>query len=386
MTLHSTTEVAKKVVIGASIGIGSIVLIVVLFRVGVFFKDVLFPPKIDSANEAYGKIPELVFPQSTIKRNLTYTIDTLNGSLPTDFPDRLIIYPMVVKTPSLLDLQTIKRRVQTLGFFDASGNLVPEIPRGGASYEWDETTGLQRKIIYDIVTQNFILTSNYLTSLTVLNAQNLGDETTAFDRVQGLLGSIDSYPDDIDSTLTKNPSPDMDYVTKPQLFAIVNGVLQPTTSLSNAQVIRVDLYQKEIDYSLTAGQGKELTHFQNFDMKLPILYPHPPHSTIHFFVASGSNGSDVVDGSYTHQTINLKPDQQATYPIKTPTEAFDDLKNGRGYVAAYNGTSNQILINKVYLAYYLGEKIQQYLMPIIVFEGQDGFFAYVSAVQDSALN
>ena len=385
MTLHDTAEVSKKGAIALSIGFGAILIIVIFFKVGGFINSLLFPPKIQPPNEAYGKITPLSFPFSTIKGNFTYSINTVNGSLPQNFPDRIIIYPMIISQPSLLNLDAAKSNVTALGFVDqTTGNTLPEIPRGGPNYEWDEqaSSQFQRKIIYNIVNQNFTMTSNYLTQLSVLNAQNLGDQTSAISTVQDFLGSIKQFPTDVDITLTQNPSPDASYETSPLLYSIVNGQLTPTTALSNAQVIRVDLYQKEIDYSFTAGQDQDLTHFQNFDMKLPILYPHPPFSTMNFLIASGQNETDVVSAIFNHQTINLQPSTQATYPIKTAQQAFDDLKNGKGYIAAYNGTDSQILINKVFLAYYIGETQENFLMPIVVFEGQNGFFAYVSALSN----
>ena len=89
MTLHNTTEFAKKGVIGGSISLGIVLTLFIFFKVGVFVKDILFPPKIDPANQAYGKIPPIIFPESTFTDQYTYTIDTVNGSLPEDFPDRL---------------------------------------------------------------------------------------------------------------------------------------------------------------------------------------------------------------------------------------------------------------------------------------------------------
>jgi hypothetical protein len=385
MTLHDTAEFSKKAGITISIGLGIILIIVIFVKVGKFINTMLNPPRIAIPNEAYGKLPQIVFPQSTVKGEYTYSINTVNGSLPEDFPDRVIVYPMIVPEPNLLNLDNAKKIIANLGFIDQIGNPLPEIPRGGPDYEWDEPTGFQRRIIFNIVTDSFSMTSNYLTSLTVLNAQFLGDQNAAVATVQDFLGSLGAFPQDIDLTLTQSPSPDIDYTTTPQLYSIISGQLSPTTSLSNTQVIRVDLYQKEIDYTLTAGQNQDLSHFQNFDMKLPIMYPHPPYSTMNFLVASGNSQAQVVSSMYNHQEVDLQPDNQATYPVKTAQQAFDDLKKGKGYIAAYSGTDSQILIDKVYIAYFMGEAQQNYLEPVVVFEGQNGFFAYVPAITDEAL-
>ena len=138
-------------------------------------------------------------------------------------------------------------------------------------------------------------------------------------------------------------------------------------------------------YKLTAGTNADLTRFQNFDMDLPIMYPDPPYSTMNFLIGSGVAKSELVEANFSHQRINREPETQATYPLKTAEEAFNELKEGGGFLASYYGNESQILIKEVYLAYYLGVTPQEYLMPVVVFEGPNGFFAYVSAVNDEAL-
>ncbi len=179
MTLHDTAEFSKKGGIAISIGLGVILLIIIFVKVGKFVNSIINPPRIDAPNEVYGKIPSITFPQSTVKGQFTYTINTVNGSLPSDFPDRLIIYPMVISEPNLLNLDEARTKIQALGFIDQVGNTLPEIPRGGPNYEWDEPNGFQLRIIYNIVNKSFSMTSNYLTSLVVLNAQNIGDQNAA---------------------------------------------------------------------------------------------------------------------------------------------------------------------------------------------------------------
>jgi hypothetical protein len=387
MTLHNTAEFMKKGGIASAIGLGGIILIVIFFRIGIVVKNILFPPQIAPANQAYGKIPYIEFPQSTIDQNFTYTIDTLDGTLPV-FPDRLIVYPVINETPNLLNLESVKDKISAMRIIDNSGNPLPEIPRGGPVYEWEELTGIQRRVIFDIVAMNFTLTSEYLGSNTVLRAssfRNVADETAAIPVVQEFLESITLLPSDIDFEKTTSPDPEFKYLTKPQMFTINGGELIPATSLSNAQVVRVDLYQKDIEYKLTAGTKGNLSKFQDFEIKMPILYPKPPYSTINFLVASGNTSLEVVSAIYNHHLPNLEPEEEATYPIKTAEEAFEDLQAGNAYIAAYSGSDEQILVNKVYMAYYLGESQQEYLMPIIVFEGPNGFFGYVSAVKEDAM-
>ena len=88
-------------------------------------------------------------------------------------------------------------------------------------------------------------------------------------------------------------------------------------------------------------------------MQVPILYPHPPYSTMNFLIASGSqNQIEVVEAHFVHKDIQIPTDTTiATYPIITAQEAFDELKSGKGYIAAFNRPDTNILINndKAYL-------------------------------------
>ncbi len=378
MSLHKATEAIKKFGIGIGIGLIAIMLITIIIRIGGFIINIAVPPKVTPPNHAFDVLPAIEFPQNKADNKFTYVIDTPSGTLPTDFPDRLIIYPLEVPESNFLNLEKAKSKAKTLDFTDPRGKVTPEKALGNGIYEWIDTTGINRNLIIDTVSFDFKLTSNYLASLTVLGAKNLSDQTSAIETVEDLLESIDLFSEDIDLTKTETPQTESSYDTYPKVFAIANGVLVPATSLSTAQVIRVDLHQKDIEYNLDIGIKKAPTK----KMKLPIRYPDPPYSTMSFWIASGETNTDVYAANFVHNKILTDSDPQATYSIKTTEAAFEELKNGKAYIASYKGLDQQILISNIYLAYYLGEEKQNYLMPIIVFEGQDNFFAYISAIKD----
>ncbi|HZE86686.1 MAG TPA: hypothetical protein VE090_00625 [Methylomirabilota bacterium] len=381
MTLHQTVEVSKKVLLGSFLGIGGLIVLFVLFQGVIIIKNMLFPAKIQTPNHAFNTLPALQFPENAAQTALTYKLNTVTGSLP-EVPDRINVYQIEQPQPNLLNLNKVKQKATNLGFVNSDGMLLPEIPLGDGIYKWIETGGLQRSFTINTVSFDFTLKSNYLASLTVSAAQNLPDQNKAITIANDFLSNLSIFETDLDLTKTQNPSPDADYTTYPQIFSIQNGMLVPTTSLSKAQVIRVDLYQKDISYSLNTGKPLLTGSIEQLPLTLPILYPHPPYSTMSFWIAAGELNTDVDAANFVHKNIIISdPGTEAIYPIKTPQEAFDELKSGDGYIATYNGTNTTILINKVYLAYYLSDQPQQYLMPIFVFEGDNGFFAYVSAVR-----
>ncbi len=382
MTLHRATDVIKKILLILAIAIGCIVVVVMVFRGGVFLKNVISPPKATPPNQAFGKLPQIQFPQSVIENNFAYSLNTVTGTLPTNFPDRIHVYALAKPSPNLLGLEKAKAKAQALRFVDKQNKLLPEISLGDGKYQWAEQTGINRSIIFDIITFDFTFSSDYFTSLTVLGRQNLSDENNAIQTVRSFLNTIQLLPEDIDFSKIETPQNDVNYVMYPQLLNISNGSLVPSTSLSTAQVIRVDLYQKDLEYDLDTGK-KDAAKAK---MQLPIIYPNPPHSTMSFWIASGQSNAEVTSAEFFHREVEIPKDKPATYPIKTVKAAFEELQEGQGYIASYEGLGQEILISKVYLAYYLGGQNQEYLMPIIVFEGSDNFFGFVSALSDTSFN
>lgn len=381
MTLHDTINLAKKVLLWVFIAIGGVFLLFVLFQFGLIVKNMLFPPQIQPPTSAYGKLPTIRFPENAVTQKFTYTLNTISGVLP-EFPNRLDVFPITEPKPNFLNLEKAKEKVARLGFVTDQGELLPERSLGNNTYLWSKNEGINKKITFNIITFNFILESDYLTSLSILESRNIPDEKDAMNSVKYFLESAGLFSEDLAIEKTTTPVTDTTYITNPQLFAIQNSILIPTTSLATTQVLRIDLYQKDIDYTLHTGIPDLSGGYQQEKVTFPIVYPRPPYSTMSFWTASPNNNTEVVSARFTHQSYSKPTDIIATYPIKTAEEALEELKNGKGYIATYGGTGNNAQITKVYLAYYLGEVSQQYIMPVIVFEGDNNLFAYVSAVRN----
>jgi len=382
MTLHNTAVLIRRAGIGSFVGIVSILLIVILVRVGISIKNSLYPPIKDPPTQTFGVLSPIQFPKSVVDNNFTYTLRTLSGELPTDFPDRLSVFPIVKNQPNFLNLDRVKKNVASIGFVSQDGTVLPDTPLTNPFYEWNEQKDFYRKIIFNINSFDFKMTSSYLSSLTVLSAKFISNEQDAINVALYFLNLMGLTPNDIDLTKTTTQDNPAHYVTYPELYSIKSeaqgNILVTADKLSQTQVIRVDLYQRDVEYDMNTGltEGAD----QKLHLKLPILYPQLPYSTMSFWVASGPSGAMVTQAFFTHKNIDLT-NADATYGIKTPEEAFAELEGGKAYIATYWGSDNNIPVTDVYLAYYLTEDTQDYLMPIYVFEGKNGFFAFVSAIQ-----
>ena len=149
--------------------------------------------------------------------------------------------------------------------------------------------------------------------------------------------------------------------TKTTLLSIKNAELVPAATRDTAQIVRVDFFQKDVS-------------------KLPLYYANHPHSTLFALIGSGEDAPQVVQANFSY---NKASKTSATYPIISADQAFLFLKEGKAYITSYQGASSEIVLRNVSLAYFLEEKKQEFLMPIIVFEGDSGFRAFVQAITDA---
>lgn len=345
LTLHKATVETKTIIKWGSILAGSIILLLILFNITKSLKEYFFPTPPPPPTVSFGKLPAIDFPLNATRQTLTYTINTLTGKLPV-FPDRMKVFKMIPAKSSLSSLEDATTMVSQIGFTQNPVSLSDTI------YRWSDVNPPYKNITFDIITHGFTLFSDFLsTGSAIFSAHNLGNENNAISTSQNFLQSLSLFPSDIDINKTQT-----------FLFSVTNSGLKPASSLSETQIIRVDFSQKDID-------------------SFPIYYPHPPYTTMNDLVGAGEDQSQVVEAHFFHQDVDQNT--SATYPIASASAALSDLKRGKGYIASYYGNNALISIKDIFLAYYMSDNNQSFLMPIIVFEGDNGFFAYVSAVKDA---
>jgi len=327
------------------IALGIIILLIVVIRVLIFVKEIFVPSAPPAPTVAYGKLPQIFFPDS-IKGDFTYTIDTISGDLPT-FPPSQKVFKMNVNEPNILAVEKASEKVSDVGFDPRPQQISDFI------FRWRNPNPPQQNLVLNTKLDEFNLTSSFLNNQNLLNGRNFTNNSQPIGFATDFLKSLEFYPDDIDTERTKVE------------FGIVeNGVIKPSTRAVNSNVATVYFFQKDKD-------------------EIPIVYPQGGNSSMRLMVGAGDLLGKILDGKFSHQNIT---DDSATYPIKTTQEAFEELKAEKGYIATYSGSGNEIVIKNVFIGLYSEGRFQQYLAPVIVFEGNDNFVAYVLAVKDEWIN
>ena len=337
-SLNKAKTQTKTILKWVGISIGIIFIFLMGVRLIEFVREILTPPAPPTAS--FGKLPSIPFPNQK-KENITYTLNTLTGFLP-NFSDRAKVYKITQSQPTLLALDKTREKVGKIGFTSNETRIAEDI------YQWADQESLQRRITVNIFSSDFTLSSLYLATPT-LQTFDLGEKDSAISIAKSFLSNMLEFPEDIDDEKTKTIA-----------YSIEKGALNPTSRFSDAKIIKVDFFQKDLD-------------------SLPIYYEKGVSSTMNFLVGKIGNDLKVVDGRYLHSDISK---ESSTYAIKSASQAFSQLKEGKGYIASKDPSAVEITIKKVFLSYYMGEEKQNFLMPVVVFEGDNDFIAYVSAIRD----
>lgn len=343
-TLSRVTKLTRAVLKWGAIFIVSLFILNILLKVGGRIKNNLFPPPPPAPTVAFGKLPPPEFPENKITSKLSYTLDTVSGALPT-MPTQVDIYKIVKSQPALLSLQKARERVSRTGFTKGERQQTNRI------YLWTDVNS--RTIKFDIISDDFDLTSDFLKNPKVTAAENLPNQDKAKTIAIKFLDQLEVLKNNLD---TSNP--------KISFLAIKDGLLISTTSFSNAQIIRIDLPQKDIN-------------------DIPIVYPDKDTSLANFLIGGNTNEEQsIVQAHYFYREPDLE--NPSTYPIKTIDQAFEELKSNQAFIVNLdNKKAGSINIKKVSLGYYLSPETQDFFYPVYAFEGDNGFLGYIWAIDPS---
>ncbi len=302
-----------------------------------------FPKPPPPPNYEFGPLPKPYFPPKKDLPSFEFTIETAEGDLPV-FPTQAKVYYIPSKLPKLLTLDATKTKVGALGFRTNPERVSQTVykfkhPSVPSVLEINIVSGLFS--ISQDVTDNSALTNN-----------RPGNPEAIISSVKNYLAGGEFLPEDLSGR------------TSYELLRIEGQRLVRAISLSETNLIKVNLFRKDLD-------------------KIPAMTPDPNQANV-WFILSGTpeSGAKVIAGEYHH--LSVDEDKYATYPIKTAQQALEELRAGKGYIANLGlNEDGKVTIRKIYLGYYdSGSLDDRFLEPIIVFQGDDDFYAYVLAIPE----
>lgn len=354
-TLTETAYYTRRAVTyGTILLIAGIVLKIILSAFGSYW-TAAHPPPPPSPTVAFGKLPLIEF--SSLQpvpiasgSAYSYKVEAIEGKTVT-LPKTSKVYYMPAIPSNLKALDRAKEKSAKIGFNTDPSYITPEI------YTWVDPENKWRTLTMNIYTGNFSISYNFLADQTLLIDKNVPNLQNAFVEAKNFLERLGIDTSDMAGVENIN------FQSDPRIGAYLKFSISDftmATSQSEADAVRINLPKKKLD-------------------DLPFMTVDPYGSLVSFtFSGQKDEKKRILLANYTN--FPIEKNVIATYPLKNFDEALEELKKGSGFIASYKGKGTAIIIRKAYLAYFDPPLPLTYLQPIVVFEGEDSFVAYVQAV------
>lgn len=342
-TLTNITSLGRNVV-----KYGVIVLVVLI--VGRVFLSAIVsywkathPPPPPPPTVGFGKLPRLSFPtKDEEEKPRSYRLETASGKTPL-ISDRATVYLMPKSVPSLLADERVKEVAATYNFI-----FQPEVI-SNSTYRWTKSQPLEMSLQINVLTLNFSMKSDYLTRPELLSKIKMPESFEAVNRVKSFLSQAGLLKVDIATSSGQ--------VT---FLKSLGGELSIADSLSDADFVKVDIDRLPID-------GRYQMYGPKKDMGV----------VSGIITGALSSSSSIVELEYHYYNVDYS--QVETYPIRSSKDAWKILQAGEGYIVD-KGKLEGAVVRDITLGYYEDWDEQEFLQPIYVFKGDEGFLGYVQAV------
>jgi len=304
----------------------------------------IHPPPAPPPDTAYGKLPKVNFPTQKKSIPINFELETVEGGLPTNFPNRgKVIYLSKFggKFSKLEEAENIARDLN----LPQKGTKLSE-----NTYLFKNSSqNLELKI--NVLTQNFTYSYDYIHDQTLINPSTLPSPSEAINTARGFLSSIGKLTQELEEGEKET-----------NYWKIKGEKLVPAISASEADFIKVHLFRKPVE------------------KEYPVMPPSYPQSLVSLLITSKDiKNKSVVEAKYT----NFESDREefAEYPLTPIKTAWDKVRTGEYYLASFDGSAEKgIKIREIYLAYFDPPQPTHFLQPIYVFQGDQNFYGYYPAI------
>jgi len=301
----------------------------------------IFPPPPPPPTIKFGKLTKIPFPDNKIAAKLSYTLETPEGEFPK-LATQAKVFFMPKVNPNLLSLDVATEKAKAMGFSVGPQQVSDTLYK----FRGPDVPSVME---INIITGTFSISYDLTADRTPLVSKPPVAEVAASEFRSALSGA-NAFPDDLTGPTTHD------------FFKLADAKLVPALSLSESDVVKVNLFRKTYD-------------------DLPSMTGNPNEGNVWAIVSGSSNRDQQIIAAEYHY-FPVDESQFSTYPIKTPEAAFAELQSGAAFIAdlGLSKDGETLKIRRVYLAYFDPENEGDFFQPIYVFEGDNGFVGYIPAV------
>lgn len=294
------------------------------------------PPTLD-----FGILPRLTFPADQNRSGLSFQLETITNTLP-DLGSQAAVYFMPSFRPNVLGLDLATDLATKLGF------SFPPQPKDEQVYIWRREGDLSGTLTINLVTGHFFMDTDWYRDTQIKLARSPA-ASDAIREAKEYLRSVHLLPPDLEQG-----------DARVEFLQAGVGVFTPAISQSEANLARVHLFRSNINslQVVRANQGEGVVQV----------------------VVSGVHTGNKQIISITYQYSPVELERHATYPLRATQEAWERLITGEGVVVKLIKNTALVIVRDIELAYYDADTAQEFMQPVYVFKGDNGFVAYISAI------
>lgn len=308
---------------------------------------IIFPPPLRplAIDPIFGKIAKIKFSRPVdYPPNPEFILDTIEGE-PTTATQTAKVYYLPQTPPRFGYLQTIYLMANSLGF---NTELTKHVVEGENAIFQDE----EKKLVINITKFNFEYKYNYSENESIFEEAVLVSDDLIREKVKEFLRVLGRYTEEL--AQGKDNLIFLHYNSQTKEFDVVDN-------RNDANAVEIDFYRPDID-------------------SFPIVAPKYFNSQ-NYIVALFQNEKYKILKAQV-KFFEKEEQKVGIYPLKTGEQAWQELKEKRGVIVSAGRNNNQITIKKMFLGYYDPDVYQEYLQPVYVFLGDNGFVAYTPAIKE----
>lgn len=304
---------------------------------------------------SFGKLPFPLQPNANLS-NINFDLDTGSPTLPAN-PPLLKVYPIPEPEGKINSLDLAQAKVQNLGISGKGKALSPTL------YQFQDTNTPAESVTIDIITGNFTYTFDWIADPTAIRKN--------FEK------PVNISAENIARAFTSNAIEGKNDLEKGEAkisYIKLSGKERvKVSSPSEANAVEVQVFREKLD------------------KQYRVITTDPNKSLVNALVVPENGDKQVLQVNFTHWLVDF--DKGSTYPLRSTTQAFDDLQKNKGniVIGRLDGV-DRIRIAEIELAYLETERFTPYLQPIYIFKGdafagrsKSDFVAYVPAVREDWL-
>ncbi len=228
-----------------------------------------------------------------------------------------------------------------------------------------ESLEVNLKTMFVTLLTDYLSVDNVFALTQASGDKYIPDRVSAIEAVRNFLATAGILPDDLS-----------DGAATVEYARSVGSKLKPVTSVLEAEFMTVNLPREGL-----AGlvNGEPTTY--NF---------YGPDNVSSIYAAVGrAYNKDTAKSQDVVVQLNdyyypLDTGEKGTYYLRNAASAWESLQAGNAYVVNPYQVETAV-INRVELGYYESHTEQEFLLPIYVFYGENGFMAYVQALHPSMI-